>query len=494
LIPINVAGRAAGTLRPAARATILGQEITQTDFAEADFVRFSQRLAEETDLAQHWLDAGRFDDAAHVAGFELEAWLLDRNSFPLPANEAYLARLADPLVVPELSKFNVELNGTPQALRGRALRRLEEELTATWRHCLQVAHDLEGTLIMIGILPTVRERDLTLANISPLNRYYALNQQVLKRRAFRPLRLDIRGSEHLRLTHADVMLEAATTSFQVHLQAPAADIVRCYNASLILSAPMVALAANSPFLFGRQLWEETRIPLFEQAVDSAESADCRRVTFGSGYLQDGPLECYRENLANYPVLLPIGFEDGEAQLRHLRLHNGTIWRWNRLLIGFDGGGRPHLRVEHRVMPAGPTIRDMIANAAVYLGAARFLAGLRVPPEADLSFGDARANFYAAARDGLEARLTWLDGGMVEVASLLLDEVLPMAREGLRLLEVDEDDIDLYLDLAAARTRTRQNGAAWQRAHAQRHGRDLFRLTADYLERQRSAMPVHEWAI
>ena len=176
----------------------MGQEIGRIQFRREDFDSFSSRLAEETALLEAWLDKGYFEQSAYVAGFELEAWLLDRNYFPLPANEAYLARLNNPLVVPELSKFNVELNGTPQPLTGRALRRLDQELTATWRHCLEVAHELEGTLIMIGILPTVREQDLRLANISPLNRYYALNDQVLKSRGGRPIRLDIQRARAAR--------------------------------------------------------------------------------------------------------------------------------------------------------------------------------------------------------------------------------------------------------------------------------------------------------
>ena len=474
----------------------MGQEIDRIAFGRPDFEEFSSRLAEETALLESWLGEGQFEQSAYVGGFELEAWLLDSNYFPLPANQAYLARLNNPLVVHELSKFNVELNGTPQPLIGRALRCLEEELTSTWRQCLEVAHEFEGTLIMIGILPTVREQDLSLANISPLNRYYALNQQVLESRKGRPIRLDIQGREHLRLTHADVMLEAATTSFQVHLQAPADEAVRYFNAAQILSAPMVALAANSPFLFEKCLWEETRIPLFEQAVDVGDNAlpERRRVTFGSGYLQHSVIECYRENLTRYPVLLPIQFDAGPQELRHLRLHNGTIWRWNRMLIGFNAAGTPHLRVEHRVMSAGPTIVDMIANAAVFLGASRFLAGLRAPPEADLPFLTARENFYRAAREGLDAPIVWLDGSEVGLRTLLTDEIFPMARERLKLLGADEEDIERYLDVARARVRTGFNGAAWQRAHVERYGRDFFRLTADYLERQRSAMPVHEWQV
>ena len=474
----------------------MGQEIGRVRFEPEDFQRFSSRLAEETELLAAWLRDSRFDQTGYVGGFELEAWLLDHNFFPLPDNEAYLRRLANPLVVPELSRFNVELNGTPQPLAGRALSQLQEELVGTWRHCLQVAHELEAQLIMIGILPTIREQDLTLANISPLNRYYALNEQVLKLRGGRPLQLDIRGRDHLRLTHQDVMLEAATTSFQVHLQAPADEAARYFNAAQILSAPMVALAANSPFLFEQQLWEETRIPLFEQAVDVGTDAhpERRRVTFGSGYLQDSPIECYRENLQRYPVLLPIRFEAPPEELRHLRLHNGTIWRWNRMLIGFDAAARPHLRIEHRVLPAGPTIVDMIANAAVYLGSSRVLAALRVPPESDLPFLQARENFYRAARDGLNAHVVWLDGREVGVRTLLLDEILPMARQGLRLLGLDAEDISRYLDIAETRMRCETNGAAWQRAHIDTHGRDFFRLTADYLEHQRSAMPVHQWSV
>ena len=474
----------------------MGREITSVRFEPRDFERFRAHLAQETELLDRWLREGRFDRSAFMTGFELEAWLLDRNFFPAPINEAYLSHLNDPLVVPELSKFNVELNGTPQALTGRALSVLEAELTATWHRCLQAAHELEGTLVMIGILPTIREKDLCLANISPLNRYYALNNEVLKLRGGRPIRLDISGREHLRLSHADVMLEAATTSFQVHLQAPADEAARYYNASVILSAPMVAVAANSPSLFRKRLWEETRIPLFEQAVDTGDLAhpELRRVTFGSGYLRESAGECYRENLERYPVLLPMHFDSGAKRLEHLRLHNGTIWRWNRMLVGFDAHATPHLRVEHRVMPAGPTIADMISNAALYLGAARFLAGLRVPPEADLAFADARDNFYRAAKDGLAAQLVWLDGHPVDAATLLADEIIPMAREGLKILGIDEEDTERYLDIVAARVRTGQNGSAWQRAHLDKHGGDCFRLTADYLEHQRTANPVHEWDV
>ncbi len=471
----------------------MGEEIDRLHFSAEDFRRFEQLLVTETDLAQAWMRAGRFDEQTFSGGFELEAWLLDHNFFPEPRNEELLTRLNHPLVVPELSRFNIELNGTPQGLAGQALRRIERELTETWQACVATARDMGCQLAMIGTLPTIREQDLTLANISRRNRYYALNEQVLRMRNGRPFELDIQGREHLRLTHDDVLLEAGTTSFQVHLQAPASEIHRYYNAALILSAPLVALGANSPFLFGHDLWDETRIALFEQAVAVEGHDAAQRVTFGSGYLEGDPTALFRENRLRYPVALPIVDQDATATLRHLRLHNGTIWRWNRLLMGFEGQ-QPHLRVEHRVLPAGPSIMDQVSNAAVYIGASRFLAGLRRPPEEDLPFEVARTNFYAAARDGIAARIRWLDGRDTDVRSLLLDEILHMARQGLLLLGVDQDDIDDYIGIAETRVRTGQNGAAWQRAHVAAHGRDFFRLVADYLANQHVGNPVHEWPI
>jgi hypothetical protein len=270
---------------------------------------------------------------------------------------------------------------------------------------------------------------------------------------------------------------------------------RYYNASLILSAPMTALAANSPFLFGKSLWEETRIPLFEQAVDTggAQTPELRRVSFGSGYIDD-PLAYFRENIDHYSVLLPTEIQDGTSRLSHLRLHNGTIWRWNRLLVGVDGARGPTIRVEHRVMPAGPTIIDMIANAALYVGAARFLAGLRDAPEADIAFETARDNFYSVARDGLDARITWLNGAELRVRDLLADELLHIAHQGLSTLGIDGDDARRYLDLIRARVRSGQNGARWQREFVSKHGSDFARLTAEYLTNQRSGIPVHEWPL
>lgn len=472
----------------------MGQEIAADHFRAEARALFDQRLAEETALLRSALASGSFSSSGFVAGCELEAWLIDRNLFPAPNNEAFLAHLDHPLVVPELSRFNVELNSTPQALHGNALLRMESELEQTWRYCMKKAHDLDNALILIGILPTVREQDLCLANISPLNRFSALNTEVIKLRGGRPIQINISGEERLALSQMDVMLEAAATSFQVHLQIPVEKAVRYYNASLMLCAPLAAATANSPFLFQHTLWEETRIPLFEQAVNLGDQA-AERVTFGSGYLESSVWECFEENLKMYEALLPIQFDTPPAHFDHLRLHNGTIWRWSRPLIGFDNAGQPHVRIEQRVMAAGPSILDQVASAAFYFGAVHYLAEQIRPPETDLLFSAAHANFYRAAQYGLEATLDWPgERHMVNAASLILDELLPIADYGLTMLGIDRDSRRRYLNIVEARVKSRQTGAAWQRAYLNDHDRNFFDLTAKYLENQRSGAPVHEWNV
>lgn len=475
----------------------MGQEIDRTRFSEADWLRFAERLDEETQLLARFAQQGRLSERCCTAGFELEAWLVDRRFCPTPINVEYLAALGDPLVVPELSRFNVELNGTPQRLRGSAFSRFEKELSATWLRCREAARTLDSELVLIGILPTIHESHLTMANVSALKRYEALNAQILQLRGGRPLIIDIEGGEHLHTEHRDVMLEAATTSFQVHLQVPASQAVRYYNASLIASAPVIAAGVNSPFAFEHRLWEETRIPLFEQAVAAhapdADPADWR-VSFGAGYLRSGIAEYFADNLRRFPVVLPIEHRCAPEDFAHLRLHNGTIWRWNRVLLGVSSGGAPHVRIEHRVLPAGPSITDMLGNAALYIGLATFLALQPPPPEERLAFGDARANFYAAARHGLDARVSWMGAVDVNMRELLLAELLPMARHGLQHLGIAMEDIERYLGVVEARVQSALTGAAWQRAWVETNGRDFARLCEQYLQRQQSGAPVHEWEI
>ena len=476
----------------------MGQEIDQQNFSKKDFARYEQLLRRETGLLGRYFREDRLNHGGHVAGFELEAWLVGKDWRPVPINEPYLARLETDQVSPELSRFNIELNGEPRAIEGNFLSRLHSSLQDNWDYCRGVAvREFGADLVMIGILPSLGDEHLTLENMSAMVRYRALNEQVMRIRKGRPLHLDINGREHLVSEHHDVMLESATTSFQVHLQVDPTEAVRFYNASIIASAATVAVSANSPYLFGKDLWDETRIPLFEQSVDigginGAARGPLHRVSFGSDYVRESLMECFRENSEHFPVLLPISYDSEPEQFNHLRLHNGTIWRWNRPLIGFDEDDQVHLRIEHRVIPSGPTVVDMIANAALYYGLVHSLASMQEGPETRLPFHLARDNFYKAAKNGLRAQVNWFDGKKGNLGLLLREELIPLARSGLERMDVSNEDIRTYLGIIQQRVETGRNGAAWQRAWVESHGRDMQALTAAYHEQQETGSPVHEW--
>lgn len=476
----------------------MGQEIADIRFTKTDFSKFHHRLRQETELLSQYFHEQRFSADPYTCGFELEAWIVDQNYHPSPVNQQFLQKFPNPLVSPELAAFNVEFNYTPLTLGGDCLQKSFDEMQHLWKLGTQTAEQLQCHLAMIGILPTVSKDDLTMANISAMKRYQALNEQVLRLREGKPLQVDIHGIEVLRASHNDVMLESATTSFQIHLQVPPDLAVRAYNASIILSAPMLAISANSPFFLGKNLWCETRIPLFEQAVavggfGGAAHGPLRRVTFGSGYARESILEIFAENLAHYPILLPTLIDDPLEQFSNLRLHNGTLWRWNRPLIGIENG-KHHVRIEHRVVPAGPSIVDAIANAALYYGLVKYYSYSEIAPEVQLPFEIARDNFYHAAQHGMDSALTWVDGKKYKFQALMLDTLLPQAHSGLTQLGIHAAHIKRYLGIIEARAHNNCNGAAWQRAFVAKYGSDMCALTAAYLERQNSGEPVHDWTL
>ncbi len=469
----------------------MGQEITETRFKHHDFKRFDKMVKQEMELLGQWFREGHFSEKASIAGAELEAWLVDSSFRPAPWNEEVIALTGSPDVVPELSKFNVEFNVDPRPLAGRGLADMAFEMSETWKRCEKAAEHLDTSLVAIGVLPSITDSMLSLKNMSKMHRYKALNEQVLRMREGRPIRVNIDGVESISTEHQDVMLESAATSLQLHLQVPMNVAARYYNAAVILSAFTVAISGNSPFLFGADLWDESRIPLFEQAVDVGENSN-PRVALGSGYVKESLEELFLENYSSYPVLLPLALDDASDRLIHVRLHNGTIWRWNRPLIGFDDDGSPHLRIEHRVMSAGPTIADMNANMAFFYGLVESLARSDRPPELDLPFSAAFKNFYEAARCGLDSRVQWIDGCEHSISDLLIEDILPRAAAGLQLLNVDPKLTENWLKIIEARIKSRQTGATWQRKFVERHGRDLTSLISAYHHQQREGLPVHEW--
>jgi len=473
----------------------MGQEIGGREFSEEDFARFRSRLAQETGSLRETFAANRCSNAGPFIGLELEVWLIDHNFFPAPHNQSFLERLADPSVVAELSQFNIEINSPVERIEGSAFQRLHAHLSETMRRCAANAHDDVDTVIAIGTLPTLRQQDLSLDAMTPSHRYRALNREAMRLRDGMPLYIDIEGpgpgANRFLACFKHVMLEAAATSFQLHLQVPPAMVSRTYNASIALCAPLVAIAANSPFLFGQALWKETRIPIFEQSLQQFHGPE--RVTLGSGYAGDDITELFEENLLEYPVLLPVQAGEPVRCYSCVRLQNGTIWRWVRPIVGFDPDGTPHVRIEQRILPAGPSVSDMMANAALYFGAVHMLARTLEDPEAVLPFALARENFYEAARSGLDAEIHWPGRAGKRDVRGVLKELIPLAAEGLAAQGMDDDLIDHYLAIISSRLASGRTGADWQLAHFERH-EDLHKLTAAYLENQRTGRPVHEWPL
>jgi len=478
----------------------LGSEIDSHRFLSGDFKEFQDKLHEETESLRSLLEHGESESQGEVSGLELEAWLVDQNFLPCPVNESFLKLMDSPQMVSELSRFNIEFNSQPHALKDGFFASLEKEVGNALQAGNLCASHLGSQILLIGILPTLRESMLSLENMSPLLRYRALNEQVQRLRGGRPFCLDIQGQEHLTLKHENVMLEAAATSLQIHLQIPAERALRFFNAALLVSAPMVGIAANSPFLFGRELWSETRIPLFEQSVDlpaTQEPAQTEfgRVSFGSGYLKKSWIELFEENLRRFPVLLPLSEHAGPEELPHLRMHNGTIWRWNRPIISFDEEHRLALRIEHRVASAGPSLVDVLGNCAFFLGLIHHLGNSQDPPEAEMDFSKARENFYEAARHGLDAKLHWGRRSSIPLQKLLEEELLGRAEEGLRSLSIPEEEIEHYLwDTVGQRVRKGQNGAVWQKRFVDHYGKDFPAMIQRYAEWQGTQNPVHSWSL
>lgn len=475
----------------------MGQEITKRQFNDLDFTTFSTRLNIETELLRQLFENKAFDSRHFVAGLELEAWLIKKDFQPAPINEQFFKLADSPYLTPELAKFNIELNVDPVPLQGNALSKLEDSIRRAWRTCQKTAQTLNSDIISIGILPTINDSDLTIENMSKMTRYEALNEQVLMKRKGKPLNLHIVGKESLQSVHYNVMLESAATSLQIHIQVPQDKSVAYFNSSVFISAFTVAASANSPFLFGKCLWEESRIPLFEQAVesggfDAVADGPLHRVSFGSNYCRESLMECFDENLQHFPVLLPMDFESNANNLDHLRLHNGTIWRWNRPILGFNDDGQPHLRIEHRVIPAGPTIIDQMANIALYYGLVQYFSENKEINSKLKEFSVAKDNFYNAARHGLKANVKWLDGKTYPLQQLFKDKLFDYARQGLQALNIHQAESELLINIIQSRVESGRTGSYWQQEFINQHGHDMALMSKHYLLNQNKGEPVHKW--
>jgi hypothetical protein len=490
----------------------MGTEIDQEEFGERDYQRFAERLEEGLAALGQLLGRPGFGAGPATVGAELELFLVDGASRPLPANQAIRAALADPRVGVELDRFNLELNATPVLLAGRPFAALGGELNVLLDRVADAARHLAGRPALIGILPTLSQADLGPGIMTDMPRYRALDSG-LRRLRRDPFRIRIAGEDPLELASDDVTLEGANSSLQIHLRVDPAGFNRTYNAVQLATAPALAVSGNSPTFLGHRLWEETRIAVFKQSVDDRDGFEPRRrparATLGTGWLRGGALELFTESVRLHRPLLPVlgnlgrpaGGVGWEAPpLDELRLHQGTVWRWNRAIYDPASGG--HLRIEMRALPAGPTVIDMLASAAFLIGLSLWLAGQDQRWTYALPFERADHGLYRAAQQGLSARLSWPAGHGDQIRTLaaakLVAELVPAARQGLLQAGVAAEQADGLLEVISARAASGQTGAVWQRATlaaARRHHdaeRALAVMLDRYLQCAETGLPVHTW--
>ena len=489
----------------------MGRDIDAITITGEDRRRYRDKVRRSLDVFARMLREHRFEGEPAQVGVEIELNLVDGQGEPSMRNADVLDAIADPAWATELGQFNLEINVPPRELGGDAVADLEKEIRDSLNRADERARSTGSRLVMVGILPTLREEHMHEDTISANARYRVLNEQIFAARG-EDMRIAIDGPERL-LTHAgSITPEAACTSVQLHLQVCPEEFANYWNAAQAIAGVQVAVAANSPYLFGRRLWDETRITLFEQATDTRpdelkHQGVRPRVWFGERWITS-VFDLFEENIRYFPALLPVCDDEdpvvvldrgGCPQLAEMSLHNGTVYRWNRPVYAVSGGV-PHLRVENRVLPAGPTVADVIANAAFYYGLLRALAEAQRPIWSQLSFATAAENLHEAARHGMDARLYWPGLGEAPVAELVLRRLLPLAREGLARWGVATDHADRMLDIIEQRCLTGQTGAAWQArtvhalsSHGEADRAEALRLmTQRYIEHMHSNAPVHTW--
>ena len=458
------------------------------------------------------LDTGLIESGVHRIGAEQELFLVDAAWHPAPRALDILERIDDPHYTTELGLFNLEINLDPLVFEADCLSQLEGQLNRSLATVRAAAHQCGAEVVLSGILPTLRKSDLALTNMTPKPRYRALNTILTQLRGD-DYEFQLKGADELNLKHDSVMLEAGCTSFQVHYQVEPAEFPQCYNIAQAMTAPLLAAAANSPLLFGRRLWRETRIPLFQQSVDTRRASThlrerAPRVSFGQQWVDHSILDLIQEDLARFRVLIGTPSEEnslrlleqgGLPELQALRLHTGTVYRWNRGCFGI-GGGKAHIRIENRVLPAGPSVVDEVANAAFFLGLLRGGQQTYGDITQKMPFHNAEINFLAAAQRGLEAQFTWLDGQVVLARDLIRQDLLPLARDGLRTAGLNPADVERYLGVIEQRVTVGLTGSSWLlRSLADMRETDtqaarLSALTAATVRRQWAGSPVHEWPL
>lgn len=491
----------------------MGLEIKQEEFQEADYRVYSERLYRCLDALKVLVEDPKFGRGEQKIGAELENYIVDEQGEVLPLNQEIIKSANNKEFTVELNKFNLEINFKPVVLGAHAFSELQAEMDLSLGQLRRVAREFNAQIVPTGILPTLKDEHLKKEFMTDCIRYRALSKSLLAMRG-EDFKVHITGEDELFLTRDHVALEGANTSFQFHLMFEPQDFANVFNATQLITPLVVAVAANSPVLLNKVLWDETRIALFKQSIDSRlrHSVEWRqpsRVSFGHGWVRDDAWELFAESVALYPPLFPIlskqdpiqQLESGEIPaLDELNLHMGTTWPWNRPVYCSDGDG--HVRIEMRSLPAGPTNKDMCANAAFATGLAMGLKDNIRDFLAVMPFRFAEYNFYRAAQSGLDANIVWTDLKRHQAIEMPIIDVLhammPIAEKGLKQLGIAEQETQYYLQIIERRLERKITGARWQKnmlkkleleSSREEACRDMFQR---YLQQQMSNLPVSEW--
>jgi CBS domain-containing protein len=488
----------------------MGQQTVSIISNNKDKDSFIKFLLNDIKALEIMTEKGMIEEGKRRIGIEQELCLVDHTWRPAPIILETLSKIDDPHFTTELAKFNLEINFDPMEFSGDCLGELEKNLKARIAQAESVLSEDDHKVILTGILPTIRHKDLTLSNMTPLDRYHALANGLSKLRGGE-FEFHISGTDELITAHESVMFESCNTSYQLHYQVSSDEFVDLYNWAQLISGPVLASSTNSPLLLGKRLWRETRIALFQQAIDIRQSNDhlrdrSPRVSFGNRWINDSIIDAFKEDIVRFEPVLSNdqksnslkSLEDGEIPtLSSLLVHNGTIYKWNRPCYG-TYAGKPHLRIENRYLASGPTIPDQTANAAFWFGLMAGLPDSYRNLQRKIEFDDAKTNFLKAARDGLDNKFVWFGNHKVDAQELVLKEMLPIAREGLEKHKILKSDANRYLEMIEARVKSGQTGSQWMiesyNAIRKNGTRDqaLVAITAAIYNRQQKMKPIHEW--
>lgn len=474
---------------------------------------FTQHLFNDIKALEIMIENGMIEEGVHRIGAEQELCLIDSSYRPAPLAMEVLANIQDEHFTTELSKFNLEINLDPQSFTDDALSKMESQLRELLDKCYAVTKRHNVKPVLVGILPTIRPSDLSLDNITPVPRYYALNDTISRLRGG-PYEFRIQGTDELIAKEDTFMFESCNNSFQVHYQLGASEFIEKYNWAQAISGPVLASCTNSPFMLGKRLWRETRIAIFQQATDTRRSSGgsqremMGRVFFGNEWVSNSVADIFKEDVARFRVLVSADVKEDSVQalqegrcpkLKALRVHNGTIYKWNRACYGITNG-KPHLRIENRLFPSGPTVLDEMANTALWLG---LMHGMpeeygRLIPKSD--FDNAKTNFFRAAKNGMGAMFRWINNKVYSSQDLINKELLPIARDGLKKAGIQKMDIDRYMEVIQERVETGISGSQWMLdsfASLKKKGTKdeaLVSIAAAIANRQDKGKPVHTWKI